>query len=131
MVDAHSKEIICTAHSQGKVHDFQIWKTSQIAIDKKIECLADKGYQGIQKIHGNSRIPLKNKKKKKLTLPEKKFNRKLAKERIIVEHIHRCLKIFRILSSRYRNRRRRFCLRFNLIAGIYNYELVLKNKLVN
>ncbi|MEG4817835.1 IS5/IS1182 family transposase, partial [Microcoleus sp. K5-D4] len=27
-----------------------------------------------------------------------------------------------ILSSRYRNRRRRFGLRFNLIAGIYNYN---------
>ncbi|MEG4889204.1 IS5/IS1182 family transposase, partial [Microcoleus sp. F8-D3] len=36
------------------------------------------------------------------------------------------LKIFRILSSRYRNRRRRFGLRFNLISGIYNYELFLK-----
>lgn len=33
------------------------------------------------------------------------------------------LKIFRILAERYRNRRRRFGLRFNLIAGIYNYEL--------
>ncbi|MCX5961626.1 MAG: IS5/IS1182 family transposase, partial [Cyanobacteria bacterium] len=31
----------------------------------------------------------------------------------------------RILSSRYRNRRRRFGLRLNLIAGIYNYELSL------
>lgn len=32
-------------------------------------------------------------------------------------------KVFRILSERYRSRRRRFKLRFNLIAGIYNYEL--------
>ncbi|MEG3991611.1 IS5/IS1182 family transposase, partial [Microcoleus sp. S28C3] len=30
---------------------------------------------------------------------------------------------------RYRNRRRRFGLRFNLIAGIYNYELSFKTKL--
>ena len=35
----------------------------------------------------------------------------------------RCLKVFHILSERYRNRRRRFGLRFNLIAGLYNYEL--------
>ncbi|WP_347269349.1 MULTISPECIES: hypothetical protein [Cyanophyceae] len=33
------------------------------------------------------------------------------------------MKIFRILSSRYRNRSQRFGLRVNLIAGIYNYEL--------
>ncbi|MBD2743121.1 IS5/IS1182 family transposase, partial [Coleofasciculus sp. FACHB-1120] len=32
-----------------------------------------------------------------------------------------------ILSSRYRNRRKRFGLR-QLIAGIYNYELRLANK---
>jgi hypothetical protein len=51
--------------------------------------------------------------------------RQLAKERITVEHVQRKLNIFRILSSRYRNRRRRFGLRLNLIAGIYNYELSL------
>jgi hypothetical protein len=28
-----------------------------------------------------------------------------------------------IVSERYRNRRKRFGLRFNLIAGIYNFEL--------
>ena len=58
----------------------------------------------------------------------KKFNKQLAKERIVVEHIHRRLKIFRILSSRYRNRRRRFGLRINLIAGVYNYELYLSSQ---
>jgi hypothetical protein len=29
------------------------------------------------------------------------------------------------LSERYRNRRKRFGLRLNLIAGLYNYELKL------
>jgi transposase len=60
---------------------------------------------------------------------QKKFNQQLSKERIVVEHVNRKLKIFRILSSRYRNRRRRFGLRLNLahqaIAGVYNYELSL------
>ncbi|WP_216087037.1 IS5 family transposase [Stanieria cyanosphaera] len=129
LVDIKTKQIICTAYSKGKVHDFQIWKTSQIGIDKNIECLADKGYQGLKKIHVKSRTPLKKKKNQKLNKQEKQFNRKLAKQRIIVEHIHRCLKIFKILSSRYRNRRKRFCLRFNLIAGVYNYEIFLKNNL--
>ncbi|OCY12237.1 MAG: hypothetical protein BEV12_02565 [Microcystis aeruginosa CACIAM 03] len=67
----------------------------------------------------------KRKKNQELSSEEKEFNRQLSRERIIIEHIHRSLKIFRILSSRYRNRRRRFGLRFNLIAGIYNYELAL------
>ncbi|MBI3589838.1 MAG: IS5/IS1182 family transposase, partial [Candidatus Melainabacteria bacterium] len=33
------------------------------------------------------------------------------------------LKRFKVISERYRNRRKRFALRFNLIAGVYNYEL--------
>lgn len=36
----------------------------------------------------------------------------------------RNLKIFRILFERYRNRRRRFGLRFSLIAAIYDFERV-------
>jgi IS5 family transposase len=96
----------------------------------EIEILADKGYQGINKFHSNSKIPLKKTKNKKLSKEQKKFNKDLNKERIVIEHINRKLKIFRILSSRYRNRKRKFGLRFNLIAGIYNYELKLQLLLV-
>ena len=84
--------------------------------------------QGIKNIHNHSRIPIKKTKKKSLRKEQKKFNKRLAKERIVVEHVHRRLKIFRILSSRYRNRRRRFGLRINLIAGIYNYEMYLSSQ---
>lgn len=87
--------------------------------------LADKVYQGIEKIHGSSYIPIKKPKKKGLTNREKEYNRELAKHRIYVEHVIRCLKIFRILAQPYRNRRRRFGLRFNLIAGLYNYGINL------
>lgn len=119
--------ILCTAYGKGKTHDFNMWKKSRVFINGKIECLADKGYQGIQKLHSNSRIPYKRKAKQKLPKEQKKFNKQLSKERVLVENIHRHLKIFRILSSRYRNRRKRFKLRLNLIAGIYNYELSLQD----
>jgi IS5 family transposase len=129
LADLKTRQIICTAHSKGRVHDFQIWKNSQIGLDKEIECLGDKGYQGLQKLHFNSKTPFKKNQNQKLNNQQKKFNRTLAKERIVIEHIHRSLKIFRILSSRYRNRRRRFGLRFNLIAGLFNYELDLMPKI--
>ncbi len=90
-----------------------------------IECLGDKGYQGIQKLHDLSRTPKKKPRRGKLTSSDKKRNRELAKVRVIGEHVHRKLKVFRILSERYRNRRKRFGLRFNLVAGLYNYELRL------
>jgi len=41
----------------------------------------------------------------------------------MVEHIIRELKIFKIIAAPYRNRRKRFGLRINLIAAIYNFEL--------
>lgn len=44
---------------------------------------------------------------------------------MVVEHVNRRLKIWRILAEHYRNRRKRFGLRFNLLAGLYNYELAL------
>lgn len=75
------------------------------------------------KIHLNSKTPHKKSKHRPLTPEEKQENRALSKERIYVEHVIAKLKIFRILSERYRNRRKRFGLRFNLIAAIYNLEL--------
>jgi len=47
----------------------------------------------------------------------------LSHQRILIENVLARLKVFRILSERYRNRRKRFGLRFNLIAAIYNSEL--------
>ncbi|WP_375449080.1 transposase family protein [uncultured Nostoc sp.] len=69
--------------------------------------------------------PIKKPKSKKLTKEKKKYNSELNRLRIVVEHVNRRLKIFKILSDRYRNRHRLFGLRSNLIAGIYNHELTL------
>ncbi len=41
----------------------------------------------------------------------------------VKSQVNRRLKIFRILAERYRNRRKRFGLRFNLISAILNFEL--------
>ncbi|MDR1198857.1 MAG: IS5/IS1182 family transposase, partial [Prevotellaceae bacterium] len=40
--------------------------------------------------------------------------------------IIRDVKIFRILAEKYRNRRKRFALRFNLIAALYNSNIDYK-----
>ena len=90
---------------------------------KKRECLVDSGYTGIVKIQSNTKLPKKRSKKKKLSKEEKQENRRIASERVTNEHAIGFLKRFKILSERYRNRRKRFGLRFNLIAGICNFEL--------
>lgn len=120
-----TKEIICTAHAKGKEHDFRIFKNSKVRLREDIKLLGDKGYQGIQKLHSNSQTPKKKPRGDDLSISDKKRNQELARIRVVGENVHRRLKIFKILSDRYRNRRKRFGLRFNLIAGLYNYELRL------
>lgn len=85
--------------------------------------MVDTGYTGIKKLHSNSRIPTKRSKKKPLSKDDKRMNRNIASERALNENVIGSLKRFKILSDRYRNRRKRFGLRFNLIAGIYNLEV--------
>jgi IS5 family transposase len=118
--------IVATDFGQGSQHDFVLFKDSRTGLAKHIACLADAGYQGINNLHENSQIPAKRSKLHPLTQEQKAANRKLSHTRILVENVIRRLKIFRILLERYRNRRKRFSLRFNLIAAICNLELSLK-----
>jgi len=94
-------------------------------ISEHIRILADAGYQGLVDLHEICQTPFKKSKHHPLTERQKLRNRNLAHKRILIEHIFRKLKVFRILSEKYRNRRKRFALRFNLIAAIYNFELSL------
>ena len=57
---------------------------------------------------------------------DKKQNKTKSSKRVMVENIIREIKIFRIIAEKYRNRRRRYALRFNLIAAIYNLNLSAK-----
>ena len=125
IIHQRSSKIICLGHGTGRIHDFRLFKDSGIKFGQLLKVIADKGYQGIVKIHKLSQTPIKKPKDKKLTQEQKKYNRELNRLRITVEHVNRRLKIFKILSDRYRNRHRRFGLRSNLIAGIYNHELTL------
>ena len=115
--------IVCLVNEKGKTYDFKLFKNSGVKFGTLMRVLADKGYQGIAKIHQLSQTPIKKKKGKKLTKEEKQYNRQLNRLRITVEHINRRLKIFKILSYPYRNRGKRFGLRANLIAGLHNYDL--------
>ena len=127
MVNLSTLEIIATAFGNGSTHDFRVFKENYAGMAQDILCLADTGYLGINKLHANSQIPAKNSKLHRLTSEQKTANRNLASKRIFCEHVIGRLKVFRILSDRYRNRRKRFALRFNLIATIYNFELRAKS----
>jgi ribosomal protein L35 len=91
-------------------------------VDESIKIQADLGYLGIDKIHANSLLPIKASKSHKLTKKEEAYNKRLARQRVVIEHIHAKIKTFKIVSYPYRNRRRRHLLRMSLICGIINFE---------
>jgi hypothetical protein len=116
--------IICVAQSEGSVHDFALFKDEiEQRIHEDIVILADSGYQGIRDLHANSEIPFKKSKNNPLTDAQKTHNKELARRRVVIEHVNRKIKTFRILGNRYRNRRQRHLLRVTIIAAITNYEL--------
>jgi transposase len=118
-----TEEILATDFCCGSQHDFRLFKNSCSTISPSTCVLADSGYQGLAQLHPNSQTPAKKSKLRPLSKEQKAANRVLSRKRILIENIIRRLKIFRILSERYRNRRKRFRLRFNLIAAICNMEL--------
>ena len=123
MANLATKEILATDFGIGRTHDFRLFKDSRTLLAPTTSLLADAGYQGLKSLHANSQTPTKKTKLHPLSAEQKASNRRLSQERIVIEHIIRSLKIFRILSERYRNRRKRFGLRFNLIAAIHSLEL--------
>lgn len=123
IADTTTMKIYSIAQAKGSVHDFNLFKNSYTGFPKQIKVQADSGYQGIKNIHENSETPKKASKLHPLAKEEKIENKRISKERIFIEHINSHIKRFKILSTRYRNKRKKHKLRMSLICGVYNYEL--------
>jgi len=118
-----SRQIICVVFCNGKKHDFKLFTESEIRMFEDIEVQTDTGFIGIEKVHKISVLPHKKPKGGKLTKEQKRENRAISSKRVSNEHAIGFVKRFKILTERYRGRRKGFGLRFNLIAGICNFEL--------
>lgn len=127
IVDTKTGTIVATAFTNGKTHDFALFKNSKSNVHPETKILGDSGYQGINNVHDNSQVPKKQTKKRKLTPEEKLENHALSSKRVVVENVIGSVKKFKIVSQRYRNRRSRFGLRFNLICAIHNMECSMES----
>lgn len=107
--------------------DLTLFEHSGVRLPSPVvgECLADLGYAGLQRIAPCARLPKRKPYKGEHAPEQKATNRDLRRRRWPIEHLIRRLKVFRILAARYRNRRRRYGLRLNLIAALCNKELLL------
>jgi len=51
VVDPQTKAVIYTTFAAGKEHDFHLFKRSKVKLKPETKCLANRSYQGIQKLH--------------------------------------------------------------------------------
>lgn len=114
----------------GSIHDFEVFKREKTtklikSIPKEAKTYLDKGYTGAKKASPllNFLIPFKrNRWKKELSRSEKIYNSKLAKKRVMVEHVLAKLKKYRILSDIFRNRVKDYNQDFRNIASLINFR---------
>lgn len=125
VVDKKTGQVICLAQAHGRRHDFHLFKASKTRFHPKTKVSVDTGYPGLKKRHARTEMPKKKSKNKPLSIEDKRRNRKISAERVLCENVIGALKRFKILAERYRNRRKRFGLRFFLIAAFYNTTLTL------
>ena len=86
-MDKKTKEVICTSFSNGKRHDFKLFKESGVHMNPQIKSLTDTGYIGIQKLHPNADLPKKKTKSNPLSKEDKKKNSELSSERVLNENV--------------------------------------------
>src|SRR6201982_4045208 len=109
VVEKSTRRILCIAHDKGRRHDFRLFKTSKVRLHPETKAVVDTGYQGLQRKHGDTE---KAPQKDPLSASDNAINRDISSERVPCENVIAMLKRFKIIADRYRNRRRRFGLRF-------------------
>lgn len=86
------------AGEPGPKSDINLFRERQKGFDSKQRFNGDKGYIGEPSI----KTPQKKSKSRELTIEQKQKNKELSQERILVEHMIRLMKIFRIAQERFR-----------------------------
>ncbi|MCA1597749.1 MAG: transposase family protein, partial [Chloroflexi bacterium] len=83
----------------------------------------DKGYAGIDKLHGGGATPRRKPRGEEQSEEDKAYNRAFARERIIVEHGIRRVRRYACLSQADRHYRAKHTERTRAVAGLVNRRL--------
>ena len=116
IVDEKGKIRTVTPSTPGKKHDKRLFDENEPDLPDDTELIGDLGYFGANEVL----VPNKKPKGGKLTKEEKQYNKALSRRRITVEHSFGKMKIFQILSQRFRNPKRKHSLIFKNVAGLHN-----------
>jgi hypothetical protein len=112
---------------KGSRHDYDIFKEKHPNIPPDIERDMDLGYQGVQDDFPDmkARIPRKKQRGKERTKEDKKFNKMLSRERVVVEHVIGKMKKFKVMGETFRNRLEGYDDVTSVVAGLVNFRTML------
>lgn len=126
MSDRSRRILLLTPTKSGRRHDKRVADKYQVIdhIPAEVSIWTDTGFQGIQKMHPNTVMPMKATKNKSLTLEEKQNNRIISGIRIVSEHAIGGMKRLKAASDVYRNKLPNLDDTFTLLAaGLWNFHL--------
>ncbi|BAY50258.1 transposase (plasmid) [Scytonema sp. HK-05] len=116
----NGKDIVdVIAGEPGPKSDITLFRQGKKSFDKNQKFQGDKGYEGEPSI----KSPTKKPKKGKLTQLQKQENKKLASQRIFVEHLIRVIKIFRVASERFRLNPKKYEQIIMTICGLVRFRM--------
>ena len=123
-----------TRHAHGSRHDYAVFKQHHPHLPDNVSLGLDLGYDGVQNDYPqlNSKVPFKRRspgrgkrgfKAKELTSEQEKFNQKLSKERVVVEHTISRLKKFRVMAHEFRNHLKHYDIMTDIVCGLVNFRI--------
>lgn len=98
----------------------RVWSYQLIQASKKQDF--DLGFLEVTKYLPRANVPHKASKLHPLTKTQKQENKQLAQSRIVIEHINRELKIFKICRYTRRHKQKKHKLFWSIVAGIVNLK---------
>jgi hypothetical protein len=103
-----------TVGKPGPSSDINLFRARQSEFAANQKFKGDKGYMGERQIE----TPHKKQKKQELTPEQKEENQQLSAQRIVVEHVIRLVKIFRVAQERFRLRPQNYELVILTVCGL-------------
>jgi len=123
-----------TRHARGSTHDYALFKHNHPHLPDVVSLGVDLGYVGIKtdypelgcEVPFKRRSPGRGKRgvnAKGLTPDQKSFNKRLSKERVVVEHTFSRVKKFRIWAEEFRNRLKHYNTMTDIVCGLVNLRI--------
>jgi IS5 family transposase len=114
------KEIVdVVVGKPGATSDIKIWRERRTELSDNQKFQRDKAYVGEPAID----TPQKKSRGKEMTIEQKQENQKKAKKRVVVEHLIRLVKTYRIAAERFRLKSSRYERVILAVCGLIRWRI--------